>query len=309
MAYIYDLADTWNASGTTFTGIGLNVTDTASAAGSLLMDLQVGGSTRLRVNKAGSLEIASDAYIGDFSGTRFRISNGASPFITLGGGVSGYFGLANSNIQVADVRLFRDAAGVLAQRNGANAQAFNLYNTFTDASNYERGFMRWVGNVLQIGSDKLGTGIARALAFQTDGTTRLTLATTGDATFTASVLSSTAFPRYGGASGIVLSAGATDLIAVVNNSTTLQSGAIVGWSGSIATAAQDTALVRSAAGVLGVRGANATTGGSVELIEQTAPATPSLDRVRIYAEDNGAGKTRLMALFATGVAQQIAIEP
>lgn len=36
---------------------------------------------------------------------------------------------------------------------------------------------------------------------------------------------------------------------------------------------------------------------------------PSTKCVRIYAEDNGAGKTRLMALFATGAAQQIAIEP
>jgi len=31
--------------------------------------------------------------------------------------------------------------------------------------------------------------------------------------------------------------------------------------------------------------------------------------VRIFAQDNGAGKTQLMALFATGAAQQIAIEP
>ena len=38
MAYIYDLADTWNASGTTFTAIKMNVTDTASATASLLMD-------------------------------------------------------------------------------------------------------------------------------------------------------------------------------------------------------------------------------------------------------------------------------
>jgi hypothetical protein len=47
----------------------------------------------------------------------------------------------------------------------------------------------------------------------------------------------------------------------------------------------------------------------VELVEVTAPAAPATNRVRIYAEDNGSGKTRLMALFATGAAQQIAIEP
>ena len=41
----------------------------------------------------------------------------------------------------------------------------------------------------------------------------------------------------------------------------------------------------------------------------TAPSAPATNSVRIYAEDNGAGKTRLMALFATGSAVQIAIEP
>jgi hypothetical protein len=46
-----------------------------------------------------------------------------------------------------------------------------------------------------------------------------------------------------------------------------------------------------------------------ELGEMTAPSAPSADAVRIYAEDDGGGKTQLMALFPTGVAQQIAIEP
>jgi hypothetical protein len=41
----------------------------------------------------------------------------------------------------------------------------------------------------------------------------------------------------------------------------------------------------------------------------TAPAAPATNNVRIYAEDNGSGKTRIMALFATGAAVQIAIEP
>jgi hypothetical protein len=56
---IYALVDTWNAAGTTFTGIGLNVTDTASAAGSLLLDLQVGGSSRFSVSKDGLLTFGS----------------------------------------------------------------------------------------------------------------------------------------------------------------------------------------------------------------------------------------------------------
>jgi hypothetical protein len=49
--------------------------------------------------------------------------------------------------------------------------------------------------------------------------------------------------------------------------------------------------------------------GYTEMLEMTAPAAPAANAVRIYAEDDGAGKTRLMALFSSGAAQQIAIQP
>lgn len=50
---IFDLTDTWNAGGTTFNAIKMNVTDTASAAGSLLIDLQTGGTSQFSATKAG----------------------------------------------------------------------------------------------------------------------------------------------------------------------------------------------------------------------------------------------------------------
>lgn len=43
--------------------------------------------------------------------------------------------------------------------------------------------------------------------------------------------------------------------------------------------------------------------------EMTAPVAPAANGYRLFAEDNGAGKTRLMVQFATGAAQQVAIEP
>jgi hypothetical protein len=49
--------------------------------------------------------------------------------------------------------------------------------------------------------------------------------------------------------------------------------------------------------------------GHMQMTEMTAPAAGAANTVRLYAEDNGAGKTRLMALFASGAAQQVAIEP
>lgn len=48
-----NLAQTWNAGATVFTAIKMNVTDTASSASSLLIDLQVGGSSKFKVTKAG----------------------------------------------------------------------------------------------------------------------------------------------------------------------------------------------------------------------------------------------------------------
>lgn len=63
----------------------------------------------------------------------------------------------------ADVRLYRDAANTLALRNGTAAQTFNVYNTFTDASNYERGFVRWSSSRLGVGVENAGTGSRRAL--------------------------------------------------------------------------------------------------------------------------------------------------
>ncbi len=47
--------------------------------------------------------------------------------------------------------------------------------------------------------------------------------------------------------------------------------------------------------------------GPTSYKEVTAPAGVA-DRARIFAQDNGAGKTQLMVIFGTGVAQQLAIE-
>ena len=43
--------------------------------------------------------------------------------------------------------------------------------------------------------------------------------------------------------------------------------------------------------------------------EMTAPAAPAANGYRLFAQDNGAGKTQLMVIFSSGAAQQIAIQP
>lgn len=84
---IYDLTDTWNAGGTTFNAIKMNVTDTASAAGSMLIDLQVGGVSRFSITKGGALLATSvdlaTTQAADSVGTRGVPQNSQSADYTL----------------------------------------------------------------------------------------------------------------------------------------------------------------------------------------------------------------------------------
>ena len=256
---IYDMAQTWNNGATTFTGIKLNVTDTASAATSKLLDLQVGGSSKLRVLKTGFVDCAGLTFSGGTSRMLDTAPNGGL-FLRTAGQAIRLAGLhtigwnshpSDSTSGSADVILARDAANTLALRNGVNAQAFNIYNTYTDASNYERGFMKWNSNVLEIGTEAAGTGSLRSLSFN--------------------------------GSDILLNTNGTRRGYVDGDSLNLDAARLMLTSSTL---------------------------GYMQMVEQpSAPPAPSANNVRIYAEDDGAGKTRLMARFATGVAQQIAIEP
>ena len=75
----------------------------------------------------------------------------------------------------SDALLRRDAAGIITQRNAANPQSLYIYNT-TDASgapaNYERAIIDWNGssNILQIGTQALGSGTVRGTNFIRGGT-------------------------------------------------------------------------------------------------------------------------------------------
>lgn len=51
------VTQTWNAAGVAFTAVKLNVTNTASAAGALLMDLQIGGFSAFSLSKLPELRI------------------------------------------------------------------------------------------------------------------------------------------------------------------------------------------------------------------------------------------------------------
>lgn len=46
-----------------------------------------------------------------------------------------------------------------------------------------------------------------------------------------------------------------------------------------------------------------------ELTEMADPAAPAADKARLYARDNGSGKTQLVVRFPTGAVQVLATEP
>jgi hypothetical protein len=261
MAFIYDLADVWADGATTFTAIKMDVTDTASAAASLLLDLQVGGSNRFSVRKDGRVTLVNGPYFIASGANGYTFSNSAGGLVFQAISFSGLTIPASAGVGFrwdSNTGILYEAANTLAQSNGTNAQTFNLYNTYTDASNYERGFMRYVSNAFEIGHEAAGTGTTtRELRFVNGGAARLTINSSGH--------------------------------TVVALGRSLFLGNAVSWT-------QLDNQMR-----LG--------GGALEMVEQTAPAAPAANGVRIYAEDDGAGKTRLMALFPTGAAQQIAIEP
>lgn len=159
-------------------------------------------------------------------------------------------------------------ANNVSQRNGTNKQHFQVFATFTDASNYGKLF---------IGSNDDGTrwGIV------------------GEGAGTGSAYSDTGF-RIGG---------------------------VYNGAGGFSYNANQTVEIGAYTLSIGAGGApNNLRGGGAELqvevdtgwarfTERTAPSAPAANAVLLYAEDNGSGKTRLMARFATGAAQQVAIEP
>ena len=238
-APVLDLAQTWNNAAVTFTGLQQTITNTASANGSRLFNFVVGSTSVLSARTMVGVG-ATDALMinGGDRGLVFGSNTTANPnaaFFSLRwqANIAGFsssailaWGSDVYNVSY-DLAVQRDAADTFAQRRGTNAQTFRLYNTYTDASNYERGFMRWSSNVLQIGTEKAGTGSARALEFQTDGTTRWTITTAGLLT---------AAPADNG--GFVLSngwmnyrAGTTNHWAVVSGNITARSAGYFQWSG------------------------------------------------------------------------------
>lgn len=220
-APVLNLAQTWNNAAITFTGLKLNATDTASASGSLLLDIGTGGGTyasKFNVSKAGVVRAGDGTatapaysfisqpltgfYLSSATAIDFAVSNAAR--IRFGSGATSISVFSDSGSilfgSASDAILTRDTTNTLAQRNGANAQTFRLYGTYTDASNYERARIAWSGNILNIGSEAAGTGTARDLKLVAGSYDMTISATNGQVTVNGAVAALNIIP---GATGVI----------------------------------------------------------------------------------------------------------
>ena len=113
-----DLAQTWNAGSTVFTALKMNVTDTASSASSLLMDLQVGGVSRAYISKGGYVSASGMGVSGSITA-----GGNASGCLTTGIGVASSVQVLFSSTTACngapDSGLKRDSAGVVKITDGS----------------------------------------------------------------------------------------------------------------------------------------------------------------------------------------------
>jgi len=157
------VSQTWNDAAVAFTALKVNATSTNSATASKLLDLQVGGVSRWYIQKDGATLFSTDssATFGNAAETSTTAgiwSSTATQELRLS--VNAKLGwTAASTYGTPDTILLRDgAANTLALRNGAAAQTFRVYNTYTDASNYRRLEISSAGSEMRILSQGAGTG-------------------------------------------------------------------------------------------------------------------------------------------------------
>lgn len=141
------LTQTWNAGGVTFTALVVNPSSTASSSASMIADFQLGGVSAVSIRKDGTI-----------IGTADYRTAGGSFWVNSDDPAYGFrIGTA------LDIALVRDAANTLALRNATNAQAFNVYNSWTDAANNEYVSTGFTSNRAHLGTDKNGSGTQRSL--------------------------------------------------------------------------------------------------------------------------------------------------
>jgi hypothetical protein len=151
------VSQTWNSTNTNDLVL-LIVTNTASGAESMFVRMQAAGVDQIGLRRDGSIFANG---IQSFSSWLPFAAAGSGPRFTVFNGYTlqrstDYYGWASSGTissgTAGDLRLWRDAAGSLGQRDTNVAQTNNIYGSFTNSTNYRR---------LSIGMSNSGIGFIR----------------------------------------------------------------------------------------------------------------------------------------------------
>jgi hypothetical protein len=105
------IEQTWNNSSVAFTGIRENITDTSSAAGSFLLDLQVGGTSQFVVYKNGNLNVGPSS-TGNIAAASIQVTTLTTGANTTAGSVTGNWTLtagSRFNATYADLAEYYEA--------------------------------------------------------------------------------------------------------------------------------------------------------------------------------------------------------
>lgn len=306
-APLSNLTATWNSAGTTFTAVKMNVTDTASAAASLLLDLQVGGTSQFSVSKGGrvtaqtlTIGLGGQTAVADNTAVGFQALNSASLTGTGNVGIGyraalsittgtnntavGYdtllFSTATANTAIGAAALRSNTTGDSNTSVGASA----IQLTTTGSSNSGFGQNALLYNVTGSNSTAVGfEALARFVSAGNQTAIGYRALYGGDATPANNT----------GKHNIGVGYQAGDAI------TTGDANIAIGYDVD----------VDSATGNNQINIGNRFFHNRLLLVETTDPAAPAANNAIIFCRDNGSGKTQICVLFPTGAVQVVATEP
>lgn len=223
------ITQTWNSSGVTFTGVRFNITNTASAAASLLLDVQEGGTTALNLRSGGAFTVrgASNQVLGSGTDGVRRWSIDPTGVKLVSASVVSWSSNANGPADTGtDVIVGRAAAATLQLGSDVNGAAVSQQ---LQAANGITGTDRTGGNFTLASGKGTGAGAASQVLIKTpsvlaSGTTAQSLTTR--VTIDSNGLQATGYLSSDGSAGVT--AGPYTTITSI----TVKNGLITALSGS-----------------------------------------------------------------------------
>ena len=137
------------------------------------VNLSIDGNTKFKANEAGIWSVSGNIYLAN--GHQFRTFQ---EWLATTGGAGYGFKFRNTADGIDSAVISN--TGELTLKGNTSPSKIEVYETFTDTSNYERSFFKHASSFLEIGTEALGTGTASGLKLKTAGADRVTVLTDGN---------------------------------------------------------------------------------------------------------------------------------